>query len=443
MQGTEEPQGAIAVEPVVEASPEAAPITFRERIITACAAVLLLVLLAVVFRALGGVLKPFFIALFLTYLVFPLVELLHRRGVPKPMGYGLSLIGLIVTVYGVFQLLIANVRSFFQQAGKYQARLAHWEMELTDLAIRARLLPEGERLQLGDVISMVPQDAIARAVGGGTTVLLGLTGNLLVVLIVMIFIMLEVERIPERIELAYGEARGQHVLQIFEDINSNVQRYILIKVVFSLLTAGFSVLVMALFGLDFFLLFGAMVFVFNFIPYVGSWVATILPCVVALLQFTSPWTALWLFGLLAIVQTLFGSILEPRFHGRNLNLSPLLILIALAVWGWLWGVVGMILAIPIMVSARITLEQLDATRPLSVLMSNVSRRDLAEQAHLRKLNERAQDMARQIEGDVSTSQILSGLSASSSGVVPHPLRQGSATGSERAVSAPPSTPEPG
>lgn len=388
---------------------------FRDRMMSATAAMLLMVLLAVIFRALGGVLKPFFIALFLSYLVFPAVEYLHRRGLPKPVGFGLTMSGLIVVFLGVLQLLFTNVQSFFKQIGKYGPKIEQWENQLTSLAHRFKFLPESETLSLSDVFALIPQDFIAKAVGGGTTALLGILGNLVVVLVVMVFIMLEVERIPERIEKAY-ETRSKFILQIFDDINTNIQRYILIKVIFSALTALFSILFMALFGLDFFLLFGAIIFVFNFIPYVGSWAATILPFLVALLQFSEPWPALWILGLIALVQLVLGSILEPRFHGRNLNLSPLLILVALAVWGWLWGVVGMVLAIPIMVSIRITLEQVKATRPISILMSNVTKDDTAELAHQQKLSERDEDMAREISTSIiSTSGILS---PSDSGIIP-------------------------
>ena len=373
----------------------ASPGTGARKMMVVTASIFLLVLLTLILQALGSVLKPFFVALFLVYLIYPFAEFLHRRGVPKVLGFVVTVVVILMSLYGMVQLLVANVRNFFKHSVKYQARLAAWEEQIHDLGARTRLLALDEPFRFADVFSLLPQDSLARAVGGGTTFFLGLAGNLFVILIFIIFILLEVERMASRVELAFSEERAASVLQIMGDINRNVQRYIVIKVIFSALTATGSVIVMWLFGLDFFLLFGVIIFLFNFIPYVGSWAATLMPSAVALVQFESPLTALWLVLLLSVVQVIFGTFMEPRFHGRNLNLSPLLILLALAFWGWLWGVVGMILAIPIMVTLRIALEQVEATRPLSILMSNVGKRDVAQaEAHLAKLRARESEAQR-------------------------------------------------
>lgn len=359
--------------------------------------VILLVLLTIVFRELQGVLKPLFVAIFLSYLIYPIVNFLVARRVPKVMAYLGSVVGIVSVFYVVGQLIILNVRTFIEQAGRYQVRILHWESILNELAGRYNLLPEGEPIRLLDVFSLIPQDQIARVVGGGTTFFLGFAGSVFIILIFMLFVLLEMERIPDRITIAFGEKRSEMLLEIVRDINTNVQRYIGIKVVASFFTALLSVIFMGLFGLDFFILFGAIIFFFNFIPYVGSWIATLLPVLVALLQFASPWNALWLGLCLFGVQTLIGSILEPRYHGRNLNLSPLLILVTLGFWAWLWGIIGMVLAIPIMVVLRIVLEQLDSTRPISIMMSNMGRADVKEQRHLERLSRRTEELQAQIE----------------------------------------------
>ncbi|TVQ95570.1 MAG: AI-2E family transporter [Deltaproteobacteria bacterium] len=373
--------------------------------------ILLLVLLTVIFRELAGVLKPLFVAIFVAYLIYPIVDFLVRRRVPKLVAYAATISGILAAFYLFAQILTANVRSFMEQAGRYQLRILQYESQLNALAMRYNLVPEGERIRVLDLFQIMPQDTLARAVGGGTSFFLGFAGSVFVILLFMIFVLLEMERIPGRIDIAFGSQQSGQLLTIVDDVNRNVQRYILVKVVMSFLTAAFSIVAMALFGLDFFILFGAIIFFFNFIPYVGSWVATLIPMLVGILQFDSVLTVLWMGLLLVVIQTIFGSILEPRYHGRNLNLSPLLILVALGFWAWLWGVIGMVLAIPIMVVLRIVLEQWESTRPISVLMSNVSRQDVLETARLEHLGRRNEELEQQVQASESRSMPAQGATA--------------------------------
>ena len=102
----------------------------------------------------------------------------------------------------------------------------------------------------------------------------------------------------------------------------------------------------------------------------GSVLATILPCLVALLQFGSPWTALWLGTSLTVAQQIVGNFIEPRIQGKGLSISPVVIVLALGFWGWLWGIGGMVLAVPITVTLRIVLEQFQTTRQVALMMGS-------------------------------------------------------------------------
>jgi len=114
-----------------------------------------------------------------------------------------------------------------------------------------------------------------------------------------------------------------------------------------------------------------LVFFLNFIPVVGSIIAVILPVAMAVLQFweVSPWVILVVTGLLIGVQQFVGSFLEPRFLGSSLNLSPLIILVALSFWGFLWGPVGMLISVPVTVMMAIIFATVPATRWIAVLLS--------------------------------------------------------------------------
>ena len=178
------------------------------------------------------------------------------------------------------------------------------------------------------------------------------------------------EHLFARADVRAGEERAERVLAVVADVNKSVQRYVSLKVLISFITAFVSVVIMKVSGLHYAATFGIIVFLFNFVPYIGSVIATILPCLVGLLQFKEPLSALWLAIALAVAQQIIGNVIEPRVQGKGLSISPVVIILALGFWGWLWGISGMILAVPITVTIRIILEQFETTRRPALMMGS-------------------------------------------------------------------------
>ena len=131
-----------------------------------------------------------------------------------------------------------------------------------------------------------------------------------------------------------------------------------------------------IFGVDYAVLWGVIAFVLNYIPYIGAAIAVLIPTLLAMLQTGSP--GLGLFLILIVLNVIHGVIgywLEPVLAGDRLDLSPLVFIVSLAFWATVWGVVGMIMAVPLMVSVKIVLENIPATRPLANLLANKVRSD--------------------------------------------------------------------
>ena len=175
---------------------------------------------------------------------------------------------------------------------------------------------------------------------------------------------------PHRLTLALGTEHGEHIMEVVESITEAIGEYIAVKTLVSALAGFLSYLVLAIFDVDFAATWGILIFLFNYIPYLGSLVAVLLPIVVSLLQFDEFWPAIAIAILLVGIQQLIGAFLEPRMAGQRLDVSPLLILLALAFWGAVWGIVGMILAVPLLVIVRIILDSIPETKPIATLMSN-------------------------------------------------------------------------
>ena len=193
----------------------------------------------------------------------------------------------------------------------------------------------------------------------------------LVVVFYLVFLLLEVHRFPARIRGGFPPNQADHMLAIIGSINRAMTSYLRAKVVSSLVTALPVVAILWAFGVSFPGMWGVLAFVGNFIPYVGSLIALVLPVLLALLELEPLWRPLAVVSLLLLVQFVTNNFVEPRLTARAVDLSPLVVLIALAFWGLCWGAVGMVLAVPLTVMLRIVWENFALTRPLARFMADV------------------------------------------------------------------------
>lgn len=196
-----------------------------------------------------------------------------------------------------------------------------------------------------------------------------LTELSVMVLFYLIFMLVDLRRLPARIRRAFAPAIADQVLQVGLDIDDSIQRYLSFK---TLVSAGLALSTAALgylFGLEFWIFWGIVMFLANFITYLGSMVVCVPIMTLAPLQFTNPWAAVGFCVALILVRLVWIDYVEIRYSGEHLNLSPVLVLAALGFLGAFWGVVGMVLAVPFVTSVKIVLEHIPATRFLSVLMS--------------------------------------------------------------------------
>src|SRR5260370_12297364 len=186
----------------------------------------------------------------------------------------------------------------------------------------------------------------------------------------LLFLIAEKFTLPRRLSLAFGREQGERVMEIVGTINQAISEYIAVKTFISFMAGLLSLAVLWYFNVDFFIMWSILIFLFNYIPYLGSWVAVGFPIVLSFLQLGSE-RGIWVSGLLIAIQVGLGNFIEARLAGRKLGVSPLLILLSLSFWGLLWGIMGMILAVPLLVIIKIVLENIEETKPLATLMSNL------------------------------------------------------------------------
>jgi AI-2 transport protein TqsA len=312
---------------------------------------------------LEAVLVPFVLAVFITIGMMPVVNVLARRArLPRPVAVGVTLLLALLLLVSVGILLGVSVARLGNNAEFYQYRF----QEVVDNTLEALPL---ERVGLGkqEVVDAFG-NSTGTSVRGLLTGLANAVTNILsqgaLVFIYVGFLLFGSNGDGPRND-QWGQAERQ------------TKRYIIIKVLMSAITGILTGLILYLLGVDLAIVFGLLAFLLNFIPSLGSIIATLLPLPIVLLDMhMTPLTmALAILGPGA-VQFTIGNIIEPKLMGRDLDLHPITVLMALIFWGILWGPIGMILSVPITAVIKILLERHESTRPMAnILAGRVGRHD--------------------------------------------------------------------
>ncbi len=361
----------VAVKSAENLSPP--PPTPPINVIHVAAAVGVTVLLAIIMRDLASILKPFFIAIFLSILVYPAGTFFAKYKIPRGITYLVTLGAFFSLFYVLGALISVNVTDFIANLPSYETKFRALVTQAVELVSRHGIL-ERFGVDLNTDLSEIPLtdyisiQNLTKAAGQSLGSFVGIVADTLVVIFFMIFILLEVDKLPERIRWAYGPEQSVEIMEVGETINLSVIKYLGVVTLINFTIAVSYVVILLIMGEEFAILWGVLAFLLNFIPYLGSYVAVFLPVLTALVQF-SPATALVLLVVLISIQVFLGNFVQPRIMGRNLNLSPLVVLISLAFWGWLWGITGMFLAVPITATIKIVLEHLPSTQNIARLMS--------------------------------------------------------------------------
>lgn len=320
---------------------------------------------------LKSVLIPLVVAIFLSYLFKPIVIFLKKWRIPMAISLIVVFITLAGVTLGVSMVVYSSVDSVIEEAPKYQTRVndiaAGLETTATELAAKYDMsLDELDWRSVFDVSSVT--SILSTSLGSTIT----FVTNVLLVLLYMFFILAASGDAGAKVRHAFIRSHSEKISGIISRIDSQVRQYLLAKTLISLATGGLTALILWIFGVDFALFWGFLAFVLNYIPNVGSLVAEIFPVLLAFIQFDSPVKPLIILVLLIGMQTVMGNVVEPKMMAFSLNLSPLVVLVALIFWGWLWGIVGMIIAVPMTAILKIIFENVDELRPLAVLLGGRS-----------------------------------------------------------------------
>jgi len=331
---------------------------------------LLLVILAGYLLYIGqGILLPIVTAVMSVYVMDAASNALARMPglsrMPIVVLRALVLLGFAASIVALAIVVAATVGQIAEVMPEYQANLAVMVDGLAaSLNVEAQVIWDEVSAVTVDLIDF---EQIALAVLGGFTSL-GVT--VFLVVIYASFLFAERRGLQERSVAAFTDAEtARRTTDTVVKINSRIADYLAIKTLINIILGVISYAILWVMGVDFALFWAIVIALLNYIPYVGSYMGVAFPVILSLAQFGSiPQTAV-LLALLVAAQTYVGNILEPRMIGRKLNLSPFVVLVALSIWGALWGIPGAILAIPMTSMLVIILASFDGTRFLAILLA--------------------------------------------------------------------------
>lgn len=313
-------------------------------------------------RAAEQLLVPFLLSLFIAVISSPPLVWLKSRGVPTGIAI-LIIMGVIVGAGVLVGTVVgSSIASFRQDLPHYQARLT-----ALSHVFFSQLQPLGIDMDLTQLReSLNPATALALA---GTT--LSSFGNMMtnafLIILTVVFILAEEMRFADKLRQANPDC--DNTLRAIKRFTQSVNRYMALKTALSLLTGLIIMAWLWVQGVDYFVLWGLLAFLLNFVPTLGSILAAIPAVLLSLVQLGVGDALITALGFV-LVNVVIGNFLEPRIMGRGLDLSPLVVFLSLVFWGWVLGPIGMLLSVPLTMTVKIAAESFEDTRWLGVLLGS-------------------------------------------------------------------------
>ena len=315
---------------------------------------------------------PFILALFIWLLIKEIKIVMDKVGFiqrkfPSWLKSVIASVFMFTVLGFVTKLLVYNIQELSHSSVAYSANLDMMANKLNamfDINLRSLIGEHTGDLDYAMILSSIVNS------------LTELLGNAFLIALYVLFLLIEESIFSSKLKAIFTDSdRHEKVDAIISKIEISVTEYIGLKTLVSLITGILSYIVLLILGIDSPVFWAFLIFLLNFIPTIGSLIATIFPAIYTLLQFGELMPFVLVLALVGAVQIIVGNILEPRIMGNALNISSLVAILALSFWGWLWGITGMILSIPITVMIVIVFAQFPSTRSVAILLSGTGKVD--------------------------------------------------------------------
>ena len=341
-------------------------------------AVVLVLYLLIVGEAL---LLPLVIAIALWYLINTLAATFAKIQIgeftfPSIVCRLASMFTFVLLIWGLINFLGGRADDVMQVIPIYQENLTQRFQDLPLVVVSA--------FQDQSITDWIDLPAYATSVASSFAGILASGG---LIMIYVLFLFLEQGNFDHKIAALFSSSGSeQDVRKIIGRVRNDIQKYISIKMFTSSTTGLLSYIFLRIVDVDFAGVWGLLIFLLNFIPTVGSIIATIFPAMIALAQSDGYTLFILVLAGIGVLQICIGNILEPRLMGNSFNLSPIVILLNLGLWQYIWGVPGMFLCVPFLIILTIILSHFPRTRPIAIILSSDGRLRVPEDAVFEQFN---------------------------------------------------------
>ena len=334
--------------------------------------ILLMFLFVLVFYLLGvlsSILLPLVLALLFALLFQPLIMFLRKIKIPKFMILPFVMVVSLLIIYGIYQLIVGTVLDIVDQKEYLLSKLN----EKLGIILHFVNSSAGTKFKTNtffqQLYDMMDKKWLSTAASDAASWITSFSTSFFMFVLYYIVLLTGVPEYKRYIKYVGGE-NGDPILQEYEIIQKSVVSYMMIKTLINLGTGIVAFIICTLFGIKFALFWGFLAFLLHYVPSIGSITGTIPPILMAIIQYDTLGPIVILALSLIGAQMVIGNFIEPMIMGEQLHLNTLTVLIGLVFWGWLWGIPGMILSVPLMVILKLILEKIPDTAIVSRLMGS-------------------------------------------------------------------------
>ncbi|MBN1570476.1 MAG: AI-2E family transporter [Acidobacteria bacterium] len=311
-------------------------------------------------KAASSILVPFFLAIFIAVICTPPLFWMQHKGVPKVLALAFILAAILISGFLFGALIGPSLNDFLRSLPDHQERLSSrlaasisW---LRDKGVNVPAEEMPPALDFGWAMKMA---------GDILSSLSGILTNAFLILLAVVFFLLEVADFPKKLRVV--SKNPDRALSTVEIFSQSAKRYLVIKTLISVATGLLIWLWLLILGVDYPVLWGALAFLLNYVPNIGSIIAALPAVLLALVNLGMGSALLTVLGFL-VVNVVIGNIVEPKLMGKGLRLSTLVVFLSLVFWGWVLGPIGMILSVPLTSIVAIALDSYEETRGLAIMM---------------------------------------------------------------------------
>jgi predicted PurR-regulated permease PerM len=323
-----------------------------------------------------SIIIPLVVAVFVAYLLYPLAEFLDRLKIPTWLNIIIIVLLTVLIILTFGYILYKQIELFARDWPIYQERLTalsetSWQ-RLHNLfqSQQSSGITSYEPIAKPALPKFISEEEIVKLLPRVVLPLSSLLSTIILILIIAYFLVFTRQTIHTKLDMLLGEEKSTRAIQMAKGVSIAVQNYILGRAIIMVILATLTTIGLWIIGVNYAFLWGIVIALLNWIPLVGVIIATLMPTLIALVQFPTIWPAVWVVILYMVIQLFENMWLSPILLGEKVNLSPVIVLIAFMFWSWLWGIMGAILAVPITATIKVICDRIDSLKPIGIFLSS-------------------------------------------------------------------------